>query len=474
MPGMSRPTVVAALFLLLVSAPSTIAEPAPRQLIVDLTSSDARRPDSLRVDKGTRIVVRIRKNVFHACTVTSKVESLPASPDPIAQILGVLGTIPGTLTGDRRPGPPVRAPTPRPSDVLTRQMAELLADLVDLNADLDDQIAQIRRRITTFPEWIACDGSAVCSDPHIARSKLDELASAIQRTPSQPIASMTVASARAAELLKAITARVGSDTDAEDVGLSEAFAQMRSIQELIDAAAERRQVAIKAREALQVVRERIVAFTPQAIADEPLPTQENAKASVTIACTNVVTQQPVVYTRRENRPVDEDRIPPVTATIVYQNTPRATVSAGVLYSTIGGREIGVAPHSTGTDTAGVTTYQRRIVETDRSTWQLLPFSFLNVTVPGLAHRRFHVAGSLGIGLNPNNGSTVVEYFAGGTLGIGRSVGIQVGAHLGTRLEPAEQFAVGDVVPDRLAVVPTTHVRTTALGIALSYGLPFPR
>ena len=153
---MSRPTVVAALFLLLLSAPSTIAEPAPRQLIVDLTSSDARRPDSLRVDKGTRIVVRIRKNVFHACTVTSKVESLPASPDPIAQILGVLGTIPGTLTGDRRPGPPVRAPTPRPSDVLTRQMAELLADLVDLNADLDDQIAQIRRRITTFPEWIAC------------------------------------------------------------------------------------------------------------------------------------------------------------------------------------------------------------------------------------------------------------------------------------------------------------------------------
>jgi hypothetical protein len=470
---MSRPAVLAAVFLLF-ATPWTVAEPAPRQLAVDLTSSDARRPDSLRVDKGTRILLRIRKNVFHACTVTSKVESLPASPDPIAQILGILGTIPVALTAGRRPAPPVRAPSPRPPDVLARQMAELLADLVDLNTDLDDQIAQIRRRTMTLPEWVACDGSAGCADPYAARSKLDALASAIQRTPSQPIASTIVASARAAELLKAITARIGQETNEDEDGLSEAFAQMRSIQELIDAAAERRQAAIKAREALQVVRDRIVAFTPEAIEDEPLPTQENAKATVTIACTNVVTQQPVVYTKRENRPVEEDRIPPVTATIIYQNAPRAAVSAGVLYSTIGGRDIGVSPHSTGTDPAGVTTYQRRIVETDRSTWQLLPFSFLNVTVPGLAHRRFHVAGSLGIGLNPNNGSTVVEYFAGGTLGIGRSVGIQVGAHMGTRLEPAEQFAVGDVVPDRLAAIPTTHVRTTALGVALSYGLPFPR
>jgi hypothetical protein len=473
MPGMSRPALVAALFLLL-APPSTIAEPASRQLAVDLTSSDARRPDSLRVDKGTRILLRIRKNMFHACTVTSKVDPVPASPDPVAQILGILGTIPGMLTADRRPVPPVSAPSPRPSDVLARQMAELLTDLVDLNADLEDQIAQIRRRTTSLPEWIACDGSAVCSDRDAARSKLDALASAIQRTLSPPIASTIVASARAAELLKAITARMNHDANEDDDTLSEAFARMRSIQELIDAAGERRQIAIRAREALQIVRDRIVAFTPQAYVDEPLAAQDNIRSTVTVTCANIVTQQPIVYTKRENRPVEEDRIPPVTATIIYQNTPRATVSAGVLYSTLGGREIGVAPHSTGTDASGVTTYQRRIAETDRSTWQLLPFSFLNVTVPGVGRRRFHLAGSLGIGLNPNNGSTVVEYFAGGTLGIGRSVGIQVGAHLGTRLEPAEQFAVGDAVPDRLTVIPTTHVRTTALGIALSYGLPFPR
>src|SRR5262245_37599200 len=282
MPGMSRLPVVAAFFLLL-WAPSTIAEPAPRQLPVDLTSSDARRPDSLRVDKGTRILLRIRKNVFHTCTVTSKVEAVPASPDPVAQILGILGTIPGMLTADRRPVPPVRAPSPRPSDVLVRQMADLLTDLVDLNADLDDQIAQIRRRATTLPEWIACDGSAVCSDSYAARAKLDALASAIQRTPSQPIASTTVASARAAELLKAITARMGHDPNEDGDGLSEAFVQMRSIQELIDAASERRQIAVKGREALQVVRDRIVAFTPQAFADEPLPALDNVKSTVTIA-----------------------------------------------------------------------------------------------------------------------------------------------------------------------------------------------
>src|SRR6476469_7956272 len=128
MPGMSRPAVVASLFLLL-SAPSTIADPASRQLAVDLTSSDARRPDSLRVDTGTRIHLRIRKNMFHACTVTSKVDPVPASPDPVAQILGILGTIPGMLTAHGRPVPPVGAPAPRPSDALARQLAELLTDL---------------------------------------------------------------------------------------------------------------------------------------------------------------------------------------------------------------------------------------------------------------------------------------------------------------------------------------------------------
>src|SRR6476469_2712461 len=238
MPGMSRPAVVASLFLLL-SAPSTIADPASRQLAVDLTSSDARRHDSLRFDKGTRILLRIRKNMFHACTVTSKAEPVPASPDPVAQILGILGTIPGVLTADRRPAAPVGEPSTRPSDVLARQTAELLTDLVDLNADLDDQITQIRSRTATLPEWIACDGSAVCSDPYAARARLDALASAIQRTPSQPIASTIVESARAAELLKAITARMNHDTNEDDDSLSEVFGQMRSIQELIDAAGER-------------------------------------------------------------------------------------------------------------------------------------------------------------------------------------------------------------------------------------------
>src|SRR5262249_52458326 len=155
-----------------------------------------------------------------------------------------------------------------------------------------DQIAQIRNRTTTLPEWIACDGSAVCSDPHAARSKLDALASAIQRTPSQPIASTVVASARAAELLKAITARMNRDTNADDDSLSDAYTKRRSVQKLIDAGGERRQTATKAREALQIVRARIVPFTPQAYADEPLATQDNVRSLVTVSCVNIVTQQP--------------------------------------------------------------------------------------------------------------------------------------------------------------------------------------
>jgi hypothetical protein len=462
--------VTATAVCLLFASSSTLAGQA--QLIIDVTSSHAEPPRPLRVERGDRVVVRIRKPVFHTCTLTSKAEALPALPDPIAQILGILTALPGTLTAFRLEAAPATS-APRDLESLARQLDSLLQDVTDLNADLDDQIAQLRSRTLALPEWIACDRTATCSDPIAARARLDQLAAAIQRTPSQAIGSTEVATARATELLKTLTTKIVPASE-DGAWMEWAFGRIRVIQELVDAAVERRQIVIKAREALLTVRDRILAFAPSVTMDEPLSPQDNAKTVVSVACSDVVMQQPVIYAKAPDGSVTSERIPPVAAAVVYQDAPRATVSAGVLYSSVDGREIGVTAHSTGADASGVVAYQRRVVESDRSSWQLLPFSFFNVMIPGLRTSQLSLAGSLGVGLNPNNGSTVVEYFAGGSIGIGRALSVEVGAHFGTRQEPAEQFVVGDVVPDRLITVPTTRVRATALGVALSYAIPLPR
>lgn len=464
-------SVIAGSLLALVPASSASADARVVRFGIDVSSSRATAPVQIRVDDGARVTVVVTKNMFHACTVASKVEALPAPPNPIAQIIGILGAIPGTpLT--LREQPQHAPPAPPGLEPLQREVEGLVHDVQTLNVDLDAQAAEIRERANSLPDWIACDRTTLCSDADVARAGLRRLASAIQGTPSTPIGSTAVASARMTELVKTLTAKI--DEPADGMWLEWAFGQIRTIQELIDTAVERRQLVLKGREALLAVRERVLAFTPSIAIEEPLSPQDNARTVVTVACTNVVTQQPLVYAKSDGDRQTVDRIPPISATVIYQDAPRATVSGGLLYSLADRRDIGIAAHRIGVDDAGVVAYQRRIVESDRAAWQLVPFSFVNVMVPGARAGGAALAASLGVGLNPNNGSTVAEYFAGGAIAIGRAVTVQIGAHIGTRLEPAEQFGVGDVLPDKLTAVPTTRTRATALGVALSYALPLPR
>jgi hypothetical protein len=435
------------------------------RVAIDLTRPGAQAPPRIHVDDGTRVVVHVAKSVFHSCTIATKVDALPAPANPVAQALAILGGLPGVPSALRADRPPAQQ-----THLLERQIDGLLNDVRDLHADLDDEIVQLRERALSLPRWVACDGTPLCSDAPAARAKLDRLAFAIQQTPSRPIASVAVASARAADLLKTLNAAVDRPTEDEGAWLDSAFERLRAIDELIDLAKERRDVALKGREALLLVRERILAYEPATVMEEPLAPQSNSKTLVTVACTNVVTQQPAVYRLEADDRVVADRLPPVSATVVYQTAPRATISGGVLYSTVDRRSIGIAPHRTGTD-GRVATYERRVVENDRAAWQIVPFSFVNLIVPGLRGRAVVPAASLGIGLNPNNGSVAAEYFAGGSIAFGRSVTVQIGTHFGTRLEPAEQFAVGDVLPDRVTVVPTTRTRARGIGVGLTYVIP---
>jgi hypothetical protein len=448
------------------------ADPRVVRIRVDLTS-ESPSVAAKRVDDDARVVLHVTKSVFHSCMVTSKVEPIAAPPNPVAQILAMLSGIPGTPAVLRPQEEPETPAPPRGSEPLQRQLEDLLRDTAALNADLDDQLGQIRDRALSLPRWSACDTTRLCPDPDAARERLDQLAAAIQRTPSQPIASVTVAAGRTAELLKTLDARLDEPSEDDGVWLQWAFSRLRAIEESIDLANERRQSAAKGREALLAVRDRILAFSTETSIEEPLPSAENARTSITVSCANVVTQQPFVYRLDENERVVASRTPSASVTIVYQSAPRVAVSAGALYSFLDRGTVGVAAHRIGVD-EGVVSYQRRVVENDRAAWQVVPFSFVTIIAPGFRGRQVSPAASAGVGLNPNNGGTVAEFFAGGAVTIGRAVTLQLGVHFGSRVKPAGQFAVGDVVPDRLTAVPTTRSQARALAIGMAYRLPLPR
>jgi hypothetical protein len=465
-----RARIAAALVVLAIGRTAS-ADPPLVRVHVDM-SSEAARPVEIHVADRTAVAVQVTKNAFQSCTVTSTVEKLPEPPDPVAEVLSVLSGIPGLPTAARPGAAPAPAP-PHGCEPLHHQLNDLLRELSELNADLDDQLVQIRERAASLPRWGACDRTPVCSDAAAAQAKLEQLAAAIRRTPSHPVASMTVAAARAAELLKALNAKIDEPADDDGAWLRTAFVRLREAMELIDAANERRQLAIKGRESLVAVRERILAYRASTHVEQPLPPLANARATVTIACTNVVTQQPVIYATDATDHIVTTPAPSRSATVVYRSRPAAGVSAGVLYSSVDRRRIGIAAHRVGVDD-GVVIYQRRVVESSVAAGQFVPFSFVHLNAPGFRSRRVAPAVSVGVGLNPNNGDTVAEYFAGGALALGRALTLQVGWHVGSRLEPAEQFALGDSVPDRLAAVPTTRRRATGLAVGVGYALPWPR
>jgi hypothetical protein len=462
-------------FAAVLGYPALTAAQALLELKVDLTSATAAVPKELEVDDWSRVRVTVTKNMFHSCTVDTKTEALPAPPNPVAQILGVLGPFVG---GGESPKP---AATERGEAGLEAQIEALVRDAETVVGTMKAQSLEIESVAQGLPRKVACDpdGDNPCANVLTAQARLDTLAETLQGTPQRPITSTTLLASRAAELTKALMGRMVQAKPEEGPWLKNAFERLRWAQENIEYAADRRAAMIKARDALLVIRERIIGFRPSREAVVPATPVGNARMTATVTCVNIVTQQPIIYTAKgqEKDPeasVTTERLAPVSAGIVFRNKPWATVSGGLLYSLVDKRQVGIAAHKTGSDDAGVATFDRRVMETDRGASQVVPFTFLNVVIPGLSGRRFYGAGTVGFGLNPNNGPKTLEYFLGGAFGIGRFVVVNAGLHLGSRMEPDNQFAIGDVLPSTLTAVPTRRDRKSAFALGVSYGLPLPK
>ena len=124
----------------------------------------------------------------------------------------------------------------------------------------------------------------------------------------------------------------------------------------------------------------------------------------------------------------------ITYSVLYQNVPLLTVSAGMLTTFLPKKIIGIQSVAGSSNTP--TNYFK---VTDSSRAQVFPMAFVNfrtpgfklTTWPGQPENELVIANSVsaGIGINPNTGTNQAEFFVGDAVSFGR-VYIHAGAHFG--------------------------------------------
>ena len=190
----------------------------------------------------------------------------------------------------------------------------------------------------------------------------------------------------------------------------------------------------------------------------PLRPDHNAKLTGSFSCTSDVSGQPSLD-------------PPVLYTVTFQNTPRVSLTAGVLVSMV--HRNSIALESVEDSRAGAAVTLHTEIREHPSRPQVVPFSFINVRLGKARHwndRQVTWNLTPGIGLNPNNGGTAAELFMGGSVGLG-SLFLCAGAHVGHQLVAANGFSPLDRPPSDLKTVPVDTPWTSGLAFAVSYRIP---
>ncbi len=147
----------------------------------------------------------------------------------------------------------------------------------------------------------------------------------------------------------------------------------------------------------------------------------------------------------------------INYSILFQNVPAFTVSAGLLTTFLGKREIGTTtklnPDGTSSTYFAITDFARASV---------FPMAYVNYRIlrplltawPGQRENELQITNSLsaGIGVNPNTGTNQVEFFAGDAIGFGRAL-LHFGAHIGRTENLGGGFQLNTQVPSMYSAAP---------------------
>lgn len=422
-------------------------------------------PKLVEVRNETKVTITGSKRPVDTCVVATKREELKPEPNPLAQLLKVVigfGTFgvastkgvdcPADPSNDQVPGDPE-------AKQIEREMKSIRQSL----STNIDEISQIRTKYLGMAKAIknfaSCKGPDEITD--ICTTALFEGEKGLLKTDVPVLLAERLPVVESTELQLATLKKVLGDrykkpADTDEQWLQTVNRRLDCFSKILESAKRSRDFLATARTDLEKLQDLLDAHLTDFGYKKDLLVDANSKVTGTVTCTNFFTKQ-----------VSSD----VPFTVIYQNLPRATVSAGILFSLLDRRQIGIQPVRTGTAADGTPTFRLQFAESDRSSSQVIPFSFFNYYLTGTRKLNLNLSG--GVGLNPNNGSNQVEYFMGGALGI-KDIYLQFGGHVGRWQELGNGFVIGDAVPEKFpAAAPIERRYSIRPAFGVSYRLPLP-
>jgi hypothetical protein len=477
------------------------AESKKNDLTINTNTPAKEVPKPLEVDNGTVVTVKGSKSFINKCVVATKREEIQPEPNPLAQIIKVLfglGAFNLAKSGSICDSPVSSLPTipnpnPGPASIVDPEAARIETEIDALRASLlatsATSVLSLRAdyekmadRITHFAGCEAvrvvggslvtetnggketyvydaiCDNeSAFNNGKNRLKNDLVELLKLGADPTARELPAIESAEVRLAAIRKAITEGYKGKGGAVE------SAWIDSVNRRLDCLAQRLEAVRKSRAFLQTASAQFESFYELLDAhktrntyEQPLIADSNAKVTGTVTCTNFFTKQPA--------------FDPIPFTVKYQSAPRGTVTAGIIYSTLDKRQIGIVPVLSGTAADGSDTFRLTFGETDRGSGQIIPFTFYNHRLWG--DRKYSLNGSGGVGVNPNNGATQVEFFFGGSVGI-KNVFLQFGGHVGRWQELGGGFVIGDAVTAAPPSVPIERRYSVRPAVGVSYKIPLP-
>jgi len=465
---------------------------SPNTLTVD-TSPTPKIPKPLEVRNEAEVTVGGTKSLINNCVVATKREELKPEPNPLAQFLKIVFSL-GTIgLGKDKEEPSECKKFPAPDNPQARQIEAQLDALsrtlkrsMGIPKDTPNDSVEYRRlqyeemadRIVRFT---GCEGVAVreralvrdddgfvfepiCGDQSLFNSAKTRLIEDVERllqlaSPSTERELPVIASAELQ--LKAVEKLLTDGyrrtaVDGEEDWIDNVDIRLDCAARRLDILRKSRAFILSAHDEFETVLGLLTAHRTSFNYQKALIADSNSKVTGTVTCSNFFTKQ-VAFD-------------PIPFTVTYQNPPRGAVSAGVLFTTLNKRQIGIQPVSVGTNADGTAIVRLHFAETDKADSQIVPFTFYNHRLWG--RRKFSLNASGGIGVNPNNGSVQVEYFFGGSLGYNNFF-LQLGGHVGRWQELGGGFTIGDQVAAPPPSVPIERRYSVRPAIGVSYKIPLP-
>jgi hypothetical protein len=400
--------------------------------------------------------IKVYRKPVDKCTLTFSPTPIAPPPNPIASVLSGLITGKPITPNFLQPVVPATtcdAPTPQPPATSSADFRSAFDALIALDKNAKDVSDKISSDNDDLPEMLdelralaACQDD-ICDPDNFAPAK-NELEMFFGSATIASISPDTLQTQT--QQAQAALSKLHGVTPDETKWLDIANGKLTCIQDRLSKA----QVLLSINKGVSqpIFNALTTMQTPEVANDShahtyfspdtyDLPLYANTKVTPTIACSNQITGQAA---------------PQVAIEIDYQNPGFLSASAGIVVSMLGQHTIGTRTKSS---PGGFTTF---FAVTNQSTVQVIPFSLLNLYL--LGNNNVNVSLSGGIGINPYNTWTQVEYFVGPSFSI-HNVLLSPGVHIGRFQTLGGGFKIGDPVP-------TGWSGSTPVPIDLSYTAHF--